>query len=75
MDVYAKRKLKARVISQKGTCEAGHKVGDEFIISDVCPRGLCAWAFLHHVSLCAGANVRRQIPMGKGTGQMHSGLL
>jgi uncharacterized repeat protein (TIGR04076 family) len=45
MDVYEKRKLKARIISQRGTCEAGHKVGDEFIISDVCPRGLCAWAF------------------------------
>jgi hypothetical protein len=24
--------IKARVISQKGNCSAGHKVGDEFII-------------------------------------------
>ena len=26
--------VKAKVISQKGTCSAGHKVGDEFIIGD-----------------------------------------
>ena len=25
----------ARIESQKGTCEAGHKVGDEFIIDPV----------------------------------------
>ena len=35
----------ATVISQKGTCAAGHKVGEEFIISDrTCP-GVCSWAF------------------------------
>lgn len=35
----------ARVISQRGTCEAGHKVGDEFIIGQKTPPGLCSWAF------------------------------
>jgi len=35
----------ARVISQKGTCEAGHKVGDEFIIGETTPPGMCSWAF------------------------------
>lgn len=35
----------ARVISQKGTCEAGHKVGDEFIVGQKTPEGLCCWAF------------------------------
>lgn len=38
-------KVFARVISQKGSCAAGHKVGDEFIISDEVPAGMCAWAF------------------------------
>lgn len=39
-------KLVAKVVSQKGTCAAGHKVGDEFFISDVTPDNkLCAWAF------------------------------
>jgi len=33
----------ARVISQKGTCEAGHKVGDEFTIGQTAP-GICSWA-------------------------------
>jgi uncharacterized repeat protein (TIGR04076 family) len=37
--------IKARVISQKGNCTAGHKVGDEFIIGDVVPKGMCSWAF------------------------------
>ena len=35
----------ARVISQKGTCAAGHKVGDEFIIGEMTPSGVCTWAF------------------------------
>lgn len=37
--------LKAKVISQKGHCETGHKVGDEFIIGDLVPAGMCSWAF------------------------------
>jgi uncharacterized repeat protein (TIGR04076 family) len=37
--------VKARVISQKGTCSAGHKVGDEFTIGDTLPAGMCSWAF------------------------------
>jgi uncharacterized repeat protein (TIGR04076 family) len=34
----------ARVISQQGTCEAGHKVGDEFVIGQKTTEGLCSWA-------------------------------
>ena len=37
--------LTAKVISQKGHCAAGHKVGDEFTIGDVTPKGMCSWAF------------------------------
>ncbi len=42
---YSERKITARIISQKGTCAAGYKEGQEFIISDMCPKGMCAWAF------------------------------
>jgi uncharacterized repeat protein (TIGR04076 family) len=35
----------ARVISQKGTCAAGHRVGDEFVLDEKTPPGLCSWAF------------------------------
>ena len=35
----------ARVTSQQGNCEAGHNVGDEFIIGQHTPCGMCAWAF------------------------------
>lgn len=35
----------ARIISQKGTCVAGHKVGDEFVIGEETPSGMCSWAF------------------------------
>jgi len=38
-------KIIAKVVSQKGTCAAEHKVGDEFTISDKTPAGLCSWAF------------------------------
>lgn len=35
----------AKVISQKGTCEAGHRVGDEFVIGQSTPNCMCSWAF------------------------------
>jgi uncharacterized repeat protein (TIGR04076 family) len=35
----------AKVISQKGHCEAGHKVGDEFVIGQTTTAGMCSWAF------------------------------
>jgi uncharacterized repeat protein (TIGR04076 family) len=35
----------ARVISQKGNCALGHKVGDRFVIGDKTPAGMCSWAF------------------------------
>ena len=35
----------ARVISQKGTCVAGHKVGDEFVLGQKTPCDMCSWAF------------------------------
>jgi uncharacterized repeat protein (TIGR04076 family) len=38
-------KVSATIISQEGKCEAGHKVGDRYIISDKTPPGMCAWAF------------------------------
>ncbi len=38
-------KVTAKVISQKGTCEAGHKVGDEFTVGDMTPAGVCSFAY------------------------------
>ncbi|HAV10280.1 MAG TPA: hypothetical protein DCX22_01495 [Dehalococcoidia bacterium] len=35
----------ATVISQKGTCSAGHKAGDVFDIGELTPDGMCAWAY------------------------------
>ena len=38
-------KVVARVVSQQGNCVSGHKVGDEFVIGDTTPCGMCSWAF------------------------------
>ena len=38
-------RVTARVTSQKGTCQAGHKVGDEFVIGQETAPGVCSWAF------------------------------
>lgn len=38
-------KVVVKVISQRGNCVANHKVGDEFIIGDATPLGMCSWAF------------------------------
>jgi uncharacterized repeat protein (TIGR04076 family) len=35
----------AKVVSQKGTCAAGHSVGAEFIIGEKTPPNMCSWAF------------------------------
>ncbi len=34
-----------KILSQKGTCVAGHKVGDEFRCEGVTPGGICVHAF------------------------------
>jgi len=39
------RKIVAKVVSQVGTCEAGHAVGDEFVIGQTTPCSMCSWAF------------------------------
>ncbi|GAH93222.1 unnamed protein product, partial [marine sediment metagenome] len=33
-----------KVISQKGSCTAGHKVGDEWVIGNESPEGICLLA-------------------------------
>jgi uncharacterized repeat protein (TIGR04076 family) len=37
--------VRVKVISQQGTCEAGHKVGDEWLVGEKTPEGLCIFAF------------------------------
>ncbi len=37
-------KVRVRVVSQKGHCEAGHKVGDEWLVGETTPEGLCIFA-------------------------------
>jgi uncharacterized repeat protein (TIGR04076 family) len=38
-------KVRARVISQKGHCEAGHQVGDSWLVGEKTPQGICIFAF------------------------------
>ncbi len=33
-----------KVVSQEGTCGAGHKVGDEFVLTTTTPAGICVSA-------------------------------
>jgi uncharacterized repeat protein (TIGR04076 family) len=42
----------AKVISRKGSCDAQHKIGDEFVIGEQTPSGLCSHAF-HSLFPCA----------------------
>lgn len=37
--------VKATVISVTGTCTAGHRVGEEFLIGEHTPAGICAFAY------------------------------
>jgi len=38
-------KIAVEVISQKGKCNAGHKVGDKWVVGNKTPEGICLSAF------------------------------
>jgi len=38
-------KVSIKVVSQKGTCALGHKVGDQWIVDWKTPEGICLSAF------------------------------
>jgi uncharacterized repeat protein (TIGR04076 family) len=38
-------KISIKVISQSGTCNRNHKLGDEWIVSETTPEGICLTAF------------------------------
>jgi uncharacterized repeat protein (TIGR04076 family) len=37
--------IEVTVVSQKGTCGAGHKVGDKWLVSSTTPGGICLSAY------------------------------
>jgi uncharacterized repeat protein (TIGR04076 family) len=37
--------IEVTVVSQKGTCEVGHKVGDKWIVGRTTPGGICFSAY------------------------------
>jgi len=37
--------VSVKIISQKGHCEAGHKVGDQWLVAEKTPEGICIFAF------------------------------
>ncbi len=39
-------KVVAKVISQTGRCDAGHKVGDEWVLGSKTPEGICISAYV-----------------------------
>ncbi len=59
-------KIVARVISQEGTCEAGHKVGDEFIMGQTTPSGMCSWAFYTLFPFAEPLQFGGSFPWGSG---------
>ena len=58
-------KVSVKVIKQKGQCVAGHRVGDEFIIGDIVPEGMCAWAFYTLFPFASGLQSGGKFPWEK----------
>ena len=52
----------AKIMSQKGTCAAGHKVGDEFAVGDCTTAGM---GFLYNFPVRRGVAIRRRISLGE----------
>jgi len=40
------KKVSIEVVSQKGTCDAGHRVGQKFTLGSHTPEGICTPAFV-----------------------------
>jgi uncharacterized repeat protein (TIGR04076 family) len=38
-------KIIAKIVHLDGVCSMGMKKGDEFVIDDITPKGMCSWAF------------------------------
>jgi len=64
--------IKLKVVSQKGDCGAGHKVGDEWIISGGTPANLCngAYAALAPFVRTLQYGGEYEWPLGSGTLQL-----
>lgn len=58
-------KVVARVVSQKGTCVAGHKDGNEFVVGDRTPAGMCSWAFCSIFPFATVLQFGGSFPWGK----------
>jgi len=58
----------ASVISQQGNCEAGHKVGDKFVIGQHTPCGMCSWAFCSAFPFAEVLQFGASFPWEKDTG-------
>jgi hypothetical protein len=54
----------ARVISQKGTCEAQYMVGDEFVVGGKTPPQPLSRALLLPFPFCSGPALWRFFPLG-----------
>jgi uncharacterized repeat protein (TIGR04076 family) len=39
-------KVVAKVISQKGKCDVGHRVGDQWVLGTKTPEGICGSAYV-----------------------------
>ena len=68
------QKVRIKVVSQKGTCEVGHKVGDEWVIDGKTPEGLLPFCLRFPASHSHAPNVWRLVPLGKRPGYDHGGL-
>ena len=59
----------ARVCSQRGICSAGHKVGDEFLIAQETPAGMCSWAFCAAFPFASALQSGASFPWEKDKGK------
>ncbi len=47
-------KVRISVVSQKGNCAQGHRIGDSWVVGYTTPEGICTWAFNSLLPLLMG---------------------
>ena len=60
-----KYKVTAKIIQQKGVCNANHKVGDRFELGDTTPLGLCAHLYVAIFPFVMGFQYGASFPWDK----------
>ena len=71
MSEHQTPRIVLKIVSQKGTCQFNHHVGQEFDLSSGMPKGLCSGAYNSAHPTIYAMYFGAKIPWAKADGSVH----